>query len=158
MSASAPIGIAADLKARRDAIVAANPQAAKRILGADAAKTADLRKAIPKPVFPRGRYIPPSIGDIITIVARVSGIQAAAILGEAHTRALVHARFAIANLTEEFAPRVSPRAVEDAMNRGDGLCKWYRERHRDRLELYPEYLRLHADCVAVMRAKSAGEA
>lgn len=111
-----------------------------------------------KPIFPRGRYVPASITEIITLVSKVGGLSFFAIVGEGHKRDVVHARFAIANLTEEFAPKFSCRAVEDAMNRGDGLCAWYRERHRDRMELYPEYISLYEDCRTVLLRKQEAPA
>lgn len=156
MRANAPLGIVAAAQSKAAALAAANPAQRERILGPRAKKVPLAVK--PRPVFERGRYIPPSITEIITVVARIAELPVEAVLGESHRRAVVHARFAIANLAEEFAAGLSCRAVEDAMNRGDGLCAWYRERHRDRLEAFPDYMDLHAKCWSVLRAKSAEDA
>jgi hypothetical protein len=84
------------------------------------------------------------------VVARLAEIETKAICGQGKRRPLVDARFTVANLAEEFASQHSCNMVDDAMLRGQGLTRWYRERHRDRLENFPTYRDLYHRCQAEM--------
>ncbi|MBS0219164.1 MAG: hypothetical protein JSR91_00330 [Proteobacteria bacterium] len=140
-----------ELVDRRERIIAANTP---RMSGAALARIAP-RKAVATrqavkahAVYEKGRYIPPLITRLMALVAHHASVSVEAITGFSRRRTLIDARFCIANLAEEFAPRLSDRAIDDAMLRGVGCCAWYRNRHRDRLERYPSYRRLHAACRA----------
>lgn len=101
-----------------------------------------------RPTFERGRYIPVSLGKLIDIVADVSGHSREAICGEGRRTTLVNTRAAIANLSAEFAAKWSCLAVDAAMLRGAGSTAWHRDRHADRLKLYPSYADLYRRCRA----------
>lgn len=146
-----PLGIVHALQAKARAAAFANPRAHRKIMGEDRPKQRRAPKS--KPLFARGRYVAPSATDIIALVARVACVPVSAICGDARHRPIVDARFAIANLSEEFAAQLSAAMVENAMNRGDGIVDYYRERHVDRLALHPEYLALYEGCRAAMLEK-----
>lgn len=139
----------AELLSRRERILRANPQAYAKITG-----RALPRGLVPpprprRPVLPvleHGRYVSPTIVRLIDLVARHSDISVNAIRGYGRATRLVNARYCIANLAEEFVPRVAARMVDDFMLRGEGLCLYYRARHRDRLEMYEDYLALYDRC------------
>lgn len=99
-------------------------------------------------VYERGRYIPPSATKIITLVARHADVSPEAICGGSRVTRLVNCRYAIAKLTEEFAPRLSALCVDSAMLRGDGSTLYYRSRHEDRCKWWPEYAALYERCRA----------
>lgn len=145
---SQPIGIVAGLQQKRADVIAANPQLAERINGKKAEPLAAIKI---KQTFEKGRYIPPSLTGLIELVARLADLHPEAIRGNGKRAALVNARFCVANLAEEFAPRLSCWAIDDGMLRGMGMARWYRERHRDRIELYPEYGALYERCRAELR-------
>lgn len=103
----------------------------------------------------RGRYISPTLTRLIALVARHSDVSPESVRGAGRVHRLVNARYCIANLAEEFASRLSARAVDDGMLRGEGLCIYYRARHRDRLEFYPDYLALHERCLAELLGRGS---
>lgn len=159
------LGIVDGRRAFAEAVAAANPRHARRILGKRTVDRAVLtapivlagseRKAgrprAARPMEPlRSKPAAPTLGELVTVVAKTAGIPAAAILGADRQSYLNDARYAVVNLAEEFAPLVSERRVGAAINRCESVCRYYRERHRDRLELYPEYLALYEDCRAVL--------
>jgi hypothetical protein len=142
------------LRERTQRVLAANvgrlSESARQKIGVDKPEpVSQPRPALAvKPLFAKGRYVPASMDRIIAVVARLGYLNPAAIYGSGKRQHLVNARFAIANLAEEFAPHQSDRAVDDAMLRGVGCTSWYRERHRDRLEAYPDYAALYQRCHA----------
>lgn len=149
MSASAPIGEYARLVERTRRIAAANPRLRKKLGIADNVVLA-AKKPDPAP--------PPTasaISEIITVVARVAQLRIVDIAGDANWRHLTHARYAIANLAEEFAPKLSERSVAYAMNKSDTLAHYYRVRHVDRLEMFPAYLAMYEECRAILLRKGA---
>ena len=103
-----------------------------------------------RPIFDKGRYIPKSLTDIIATVARLAEISPEAICGMGRRREYVDARSCVANLALRFASHQSELAVDDAMLRGHGMARWYRERHLDRLRLFPSYVELYHRCHAEM--------
>lgn len=102
--------------------------------------------------FSRGRYVSASIERLIDMVSREAGLPREAVLGNGQNWKIVNARSVIANLAEEFAPRVSSAVVENTMNRGAGWCSWARDRHNDRIGLSPSYSRLYEQCRAKLVA------
>lgn len=119
-----------------DAILASRPRPAPRIV---------------EPVVVRRLPPPPTakaIGRVIETVSRYSGVSVPAIRGHAQPAKICHARSCIAVLAAEFAPRISLKAVDDAMNRGEGITHYYRGRHNDRCKLFPEYAALYRACRA----------
>lgn len=106
-------------------------------------------------LFDKGRYIPPSISRLIIVVARHADLSPDAICGEGRNTRVVNARFCIGNLAQEFAPRLTTRAVDDALLRGAGCSAWYRERHLDRMAQYKDYAALYERCrVELLGAES----
>jgi hypothetical protein len=146
------VGYAALLAEKRERVLAANPQALQKITG-----EAPPRQPAPvlqtKPIFDKGRYIPPSITRLIVLVAKHSDISPDAICGAGRVARLVNARFCVGKLAEEFAPRQPANAVDGAMLRGEGCTVWYRARHADRLKLYPDYSALYERCRAELRGR-----
>lgn len=143
----------ADLLERRERILRANPQAHARIMGVPAPPPAKITAppasaVIRRPLFERGSFISPTMARIIELVARHSDVSPESIKGDSRVHRLVNARYCIANLAEEFAPRLSARSVDSNMRRGDGICVYYRARHRDRLEMYEDYLAIWERCRA----------
>lgn len=155
MNLAQPIGHRDLLIAEREAILANVSAAHRRRIVGD-------RKPLdaPQPIFHatvylRGRYIPKPLSDIIELVSDVSGLRFIDICNASRKREIAHARSAVSNLAEEFVRFLSAQSVDAALNQGDGLCAWYRERHRDRLEAYEDYLVLHETCRAVLLRKGA---
>jgi len=148
------IGYAALIAVKRARILAANPQAYQRITG-KAPPPVRLEIKPPrleiKPVLERGRYISPALTKLIALVARNADISPESIRGGGRTVRLVNARFCIAKLAEEFCPRLSGRAIDDGMLRGEGCCLWARGRHQDRLRIYPDYAALYERCLAELQ-------
>lgn len=101
-----------------------------------------------RPIYEKGRYIPKSLNDLMALVCRHAGISLPALTGLGRSQRLVNARACVANLAEEFCPHQSADAVDNAMLRGSGLTIWHRQRHRDRIELHPEYGALYERCRA----------
>jgi len=149
------IGYAALIAEKRARILAANPQAYQKITGKAPPPPVRLEIKPPrleiKPVLERGRYISPSLIKLIDLVARNADISPEAIRGGGRTVRLVNARFCIANLAEKFCPRLSARAIDDGMLRGEGCCMWARGRHQDRLRIYPDYAALYERCLAELQ-------
>ena len=145
------LGLVDDLRERTAAVVAANPHLSKKITGEPAPAGVPPRAIRTRPIFPRGRYIPRSLSELIDAVCALTDIHRDALTGEGRTRRLVDARSCIAVLAAEFAPRNSYQAVDDALLRGSGCCVWYRDRHEDRRKLYPEYAALHDRCRAAIK-------
>lgn len=155
MNLAQPLGHRDLLIAEREAILANVSAAHRRRIVGD-------RKPLdaPQPIFHatvylRGRYIPKPLSDIIELAAEVGGMQFMDICNRGRKREIAHARSAVSNLAEEFVRSLSAQSVDAALNQGDGLCAWYRERHRDRLEAYEDYLVLHETCRAVLLRKGA---
>jgi len=142
------------LQERRQRVIAANTdrmsKGALQKIGAVFPVTKPAPALVIRPLFEKGRYIPRSLTDIIATVAKLADMSPEAICGMGRRRHLVDARACIANLAEEFAPQQSELAIDDAMLRGHGMARWYRERHRDRLELFPSYAALYHRCHAAM--------
>ena len=107
-----------------------------------------ITRIVQHAVYEKGRYIPPSATRIITLVARHADVSPEAICGAGRITRLVNCRYAIAKLTEEFAPRLSSLQVDSAMLRGEGSTLYYRSRHLDRCKLWPEYAALYERCRA----------
>ena len=103
-------------------------------------------------VYEKGRYIPPSATRIIALVARHADVSPDAIVGGSRVSRLVNCRYAVAKLSEEFAPRLSALAVDSALLRGEGSTLYYRSRHVDRCKLWPEYAALYERCRDELRA------
>lgn len=133
------LGLVDELRERTAAVVAANPHLARQITGRAEPINAPLPEIRTQPIFPRGRYIPYSLGNLIDVVCLLTDIHRDALTGHGRTRRLVDARSCVAVLAAECAPRHSAQAIDDALLRGSGCCVWYRERHEDRRRLYPEY-------------------
>jgi len=133
------LGLVDELRARTAAVVAANPHLAAKITGRAEAVVAPLPEIHARPIFPRGRYIPLSLSNLIDAVCLLTDIHRDGLTGHGRTRRLVDARSCVAVLSAEFAPRHSYQAIDDALLRGSGITKWHRERHADRRKLYPEY-------------------
>jgi hypothetical protein len=134
---------------KRDRVLAANPQAHEKIMGFDAyVKPSAPRPTPAKPTFEMGRYISPRLTRLIELIARHADVSPEAIRGDGRKHRLVNARYCIANIAEEFAPRLSARAIDDGMLRGEGMTLYYRMRHRDRIEMYEDYLALYDRCRA----------
>lgn len=144
------LGLVDDIREHRDAVVGANPHLTLKITGKPPAVAA-TPVVKPRPVFARGRYIPRSLSDLIDAVCLMSDIHRDGLTGNGRTRRLVDARSCVAVLAAEFAPRNSYQAVDDALLRGSGCCVWYRDRHEDRLKLYPEYRALYDRCRAAIK-------
>ena len=107
------------------------------------------------PIFARGRYIQHSLSGLIDAVCLLTDIHRAALTGNGRTRRLVDARSCVAVLAEEFAPRHSAQAIDDALLRGSGMATWYRGRHNDRLLLFCQYAAVYGRCrAAITRAQS----
>lgn len=133
------LGLVDDLRERTAAVVAANPHLSMRLTGKPAPVDAPVPAIRTQPIFPRGRYIPRSLSDLINAICLLTDIHRDALCGNGRTRRLVDARSCVAVLAEEFAPRQSGYAVDDALLRGRGTTAWYRQRHQDRLKTFPEY-------------------
>lgn len=146
----------AELIDKRDRVLARNPHAHARIMGNAGPKprlpSVPAPILVVRPTFERGRYVSPTIARLIELVGRHSDVSPESIRGAGRVHRLVNARYCIANLAEEFAPRLSARAVDDNMLRGEGLCLYYRARHRDRLEMYEDYIALYERCRAELLA------
>jgi len=140
------------LQEQKARVLKRNPHLAQLITGEKAPTKAHPAKLVVKPIFPRGRYIPRTIDDLIILVARHSDQHPLAISGNGRTRRLVDARFCIGVLAKDFAPRQSPAAIDDALLRGSGMTIWYRSRHEDRIRLYPEYGVLYERCLLALTA------
>ena len=149
------LGLVDQLRERTAAVIAANPHLAEKLTGKPlpaAALDRDIQKL---PIFSRGRYIQHSLAGLIDAVCRLTDIDRAALTGNGRTRRLVDARSCVAVLAVEFTPRHSAQAIDDALLRGSGCCLWYRERHDDRLKLYPQYAAAYGRCrAAIKRAQS----
>jgi len=146
MNGSHDIGIVAALLERKARIAAANPHLAEKITGTKPAPGVVLQPIILKPIYEKGRYIPRSLNELVAFVGRQTDLHPDAICGNGRTRRLVDARSCIAVLAKIYAPRLSARAIDDGLLRGHGTCIWYRERHRERLKLYPEYAAMFVRC------------
>jgi len=144
------LGLVDELRQRTAAVVAANPHLAEKITGRAAPVDAPLPEVHARPIFPRGRYIPLSLSNLIDAVCLLTDIHRDGLTGHGRTRRLVDARSCVAVLAEEFAARHSAKAIDDALLRGSGCCVWYRERHHDRRKLYPEYAALFDRCHAAI--------
>lgn len=127
-------------------------QSRPRYLGMDTHPMRPVRPAPPRPVFEKGRYIPPSITRIIHLVARNADVSPEAICGAGRITRLVNCRYAIAKLSMEFAPRLSALAVDSAMLRGEGSTLYYRSRHDDRCALFEDYQELYRRSRAELQA------
>ena len=138
------------LKAREARVIAANPHLAHRITGQKPPPGKPAEPIVLRPVYPKGRIVPRSLASLIDFVCQQMDLHPAAITGNGRTRRLVDARSCIAVLASDFAPRNSLRGVDTALLRGDGMTRWYRERHKDRCRLYPEYAALYARCYAAI--------
>jgi len=136
------LGLVDDLRERTAAVVAANPHLSMRLTGKPAPVAAPS-KTRSQPIFPRGRYIPRSLSNLIDTVCLLTDIHRDALTGNSRTRRLGDARSCVAVLAREFASSHGCKAVDDALLRGSGMTAWYRERHEDRLQLYPEYAAMH---------------
>lgn len=79
------------------------------------------------------------LATVVRAVLTCSDLRLEALRGNRQSSILVHARSAVAVLAQEFAPRTSLRAIEDALCRGAGLANWYIERSADREKNFPEY-------------------
>lgn len=137
------LGLVDELRARTAAVVAANPHLALKITGRAEPVDAALPEIRVRPIFTRGRFIPHSLSNLIDAVCLLTDIHRDTLTGTGRTRRLVDARSCVAVLAQEFAPRHSYQAIDDALLRGKGCCVWYRERHEDRRKLYPEYAAMH---------------
>lgn len=136
------LGLVDDLRERTAAVVAANPHLSMRLTGKPA-PVAVAPKTRSRAIFERGRYIPRSLSNLIDTVCLLTDIHRDALTGNSRTRRLGDARSCVAVLAREFAPSHGCKAVDDALLRGSGMTAWYRERHEDRLRLYPEYAAMH---------------
>lgn len=146
------LGLVDDIRERTAAVVAANPHLSKKITGK--APLAPIPEVRTRPIFPRGRYIPRSLSDLIDAVCALTDIHRDALTGNGRTRRLVDARSCVAVLAAEVAPRHSTYAIDDALLRGRGTTVWHRERHEDRRKLYPEYAAMFDRCrAAVLRGR-----
>ena len=148
------LGLVDELRERTAAVVAANPHLALKIT-AKPAPAEVLERAIKTlPIFARGRYIQHSLSGLIDAVCLLTDIHRAALTGNGRTRRLVNARSCVAVLAEEFAPRHSAQAIDEALLRGSGMATWYRSRHNDRLLLFPQYAAVYGRCrAAITRAQ-----
>lgn len=144
------LGLVDQLRERTAAVVAANPHLALKITGRAEPVDEPLPEIRTQPIFPRGRYIPHSLSNLIDAVCLLAKIDRDALTGHGRNRLLIDARFCVAALAAEFMPRHSYQAIDDALLRGKGCCVWYRERHEDRRKLYPEYAALHDRCRAAI--------
>lgn len=143
------------LKERQARVIAANPHLADKITGRKPAPGKPAEPVKLRPIFPKGRFIPRSLSSLIDFVCQQMDLHPDAITGNGRSRRLVDARSCIAVLASDFAPRNSARGVDSALLRGEGMTTWYRERHRARCELYPEYAALYARCyAAIMKGRS----
>ena len=109
------------------------------------------RQLVIRQTFEKGRYISPKLTRIIALVARHCDVSPDAVSGGSKVHRLVNARYCVAKLTEEFAPRLSGLAVDSGMLRGEGSTAYYRSRHADRCKLYPDYAALYARCRAELQ-------
>lgn len=146
MRSNAPLGIVAELQRRRASIV----------------RGRDARPLIPPPPLPAPKMPiepPPyyrtlqpagTIARIMDVVCAQTDLGIHNLRGFGQTRRVVNARAVVAVLAEEFAPRLSARAVDDALMRGDGMTIWYRERFQDRCILYPGFRELYWRCRAAL--------
>ena len=142
------IGIYAELQERKARIAAHNPHLAEK-LGAPKPK-AGVEPIVVKPIFDKGRYVPMHLASLIAFVATQTDLHPDAITGNGRSRRLVDARSCIAVLAMQFAPRLSARAVDHGLLRGEGTTIWHRARHLDRIKLYPEYGALYARLLAAL--------
>lgn len=148
------LGLVDDLRERTAAVVAANPHLALKITGKPAPAEVLERAIETLPIFARGRYIQHSLSGLIDAVCLLTDIHRAALTGNGRARRLVDARSCVAVLAEEFAPRHSAQAIDDALLRGSGMATWYRGRHNDRLLLFPQYAVVYGRCrAAITRAQ-----
>jgi hypothetical protein len=97
-----------------------------------------------------------SIDRVIDVVARLAGMSPMYLVrtgGKAH--ALFSARSAVAVLALEFCPRLSERAVDEALRfQAEGTTRYYRARHADRCKLYDDYRQLYIRArIALMAAQ-----
>lgn len=145
------LGLVDDFRERTAAVVAANPHLSKKITGKSAPAGTPIPAIRTQPIFPRGRYIPRSLSDLIDAVCLLTDIHRDALTGNGRSRRLVDARSCVAVLAAEFAPRHSTYAVDDALLRGRGMTVWYRERHVDRLQLYSPYAAMFDRCRAAIQ-------
>lgn len=144
------------LQERKASVLRRNPHLFELITGYKDVTTVPLPPlppVAPKPMFPRGRYVPRTLDDLIILVAKLSDQHPLALSGNGRTRKIVDARSCVAVLALKFAPRQSPSAIDDALLRGVGTARWHRERHADRLKLYPEYAALYARCLEALEAR-----
>lgn len=142
------------VQARAQRVIAANTgrlsaEALQR-LGAPTPVSKPRPAVVVRPIFEKGRYIPKSLANIIEIVAKAARLTPAILCGLGKRRHMVDARSCVAVLAEQFAGHQSECAVDDAMLRGHGMTRWYRQRHTDRLALYPQYAALYQRCHAEM--------
>lgn len=145
------LGLVDDLRERAAAVVAANPHLSKKITGIAPPAGARIPAIRTQPIFPRGRYIPRSLSDLIDAVCLLTDIHRDALTGNGRSRRLVDARSCVAVLAAEFASRHSTYAVDDALLRGRGTTVWHRDRHDDRRALYPEYAAMFDRCRAAIQ-------
>ena len=149
------LGLVDELRERTAAVVAANPHLAMKLTGKPVPAEMIERAIDTLPIFSRGRYIQHSLSGLIDAVCLLTDIHRAALTGNGRTRRLVDARSCVAVLAEEFAPRHSAQAIDEALLRGSGCCVWYRERHDDRLKLFAQYAANYGRCrAAIKRAQS----
>ena len=141
------------LQARKERVVAANPHLAHKIMGTRRPEVVIYPAAPPAP--PVKTYRPPALDGLIEMVAYQIDSSADSIRGLGKQRKLVNARFCIAVLAAEFNPRLSARAVDDALLRGENMTIWYRERHRDRCAMIPGYEALYNRCREAVLARRA---
>ena len=148
------LGLVDDLRERTAAVVAANPHLAKKLTGKPVPAEVIERAIETLPIFARGRYIQHSLSGLIDAVCLLTDIHRAALTGNGRARRLVNARSCVAVLAEEFAPRHSAQAIDEALLRGSGMATWYRSRHNDRLLLFPQYAAVYGRCrAAITRAQ-----
>ena len=145
------LGMVDELRRRTAAVVAANPHLAEKLTGKPVAAEVLERDIQKLPIFSRGRHIKHSLSGLIDAVCLLTDIHRDGLTGNGRTRRLVDARSCVAVLACEFAPRHSAQAIDDALLRGSGCCVWYRERHDDRLNLYPQYAAAYGRCRAAIK-------
>ena len=144
------IGHASYLQARTAAVIAANPHLAAKLTGKPAPVVAPPVKAVARPIYEKGRYIPRSLAGLTAFVARQSCLHPDAICGNGQTAQIVDARSCIAALAVDFAPRQSAASIDDALLRGSGWAIWTQSHHADRMKARPAYAELYTRCHDVL--------